>query len=444
MNKPAKIIGAVAIIALVSVISMFAFRLCPPSGPWPMPPWCSYNSVQEYEYKDLGYINGQPEGNGSFELGIGTFDVWGNPHLWIDLGDITTKNIDTTMQRLNAIGSTVYMLTDFALFHNNGTITVPTPEDSPGTYNIRQDELDRLVSKAKDNNQQTIILMLNLVEMKSDIEGAGQAFKKNNDIGNEIAIEIARKQFEEGSGLSDSQTIGQYSSEQRDALLEQWKRFVLYEARKAEKAGITHLIINPRHVYLESVLDRSYLKEKYKEIIAETRKHFSGRIGYWGPLDTIGLTAPDNIDFMLIDFDASWGAASQIFHDVPKDIRAMQSGFDNYFGLEQWSGINGKELYLLITIPSIEHGLSRGWIPPSELTKDAVVDYEEQAMAYEALFRSLSSKNPGIRGVISYGYWWTDSLFPETKVLRNDLMHSIRSKDAEHVFRRWSSGAYHR
>jgi hypothetical protein len=65
-------------------------------------------------------------------------------------------------------------------------------------------------------------------------------------------------------------------------------------------------------------------------------------------------------------------------------------------------------------------------------------DWKEQALVYEGLFRALyNNSTANIKGIIAYGYWWTDTLYPDHWV-NNDLGHSIRGKDAEHVFYRWS------
>ncbi|NYT05640.1 MAG: hypothetical protein GKC04_04620 [Methanomicrobiales archaeon] len=66
------------------------------------------------------------------------------------------------------------------------------------------------------------------------------------------------------------------------------------------------------------------------------------------------------------------------------------------------------------------------------------MDWREQAPGYEGLFRALYNGDYAVDGVFSYGYWWSDRMYPDTKDLRNDIMHSIRGKDAEQVFYRWS------
>ncbi len=430
------VLGIPAVIILM-VTAMFAFKLCPPKGPWPMPPWCSYLDVKPYEYHEVSYLpEAYPHTEQKLDLGIGTWDIWGNPHLWIDLGDITTKNSDTTLERMHAIGSKIWMLTDFALFHNDGTVTIPTPKDSPGTYNIYQSEMNSLVKKAKSEGQQKIILMLNLVEMKGDIEGAREAFEKNKDIGSQIVLDLAEKQLSDSGDLSSSAVIKEYDKEQRAEFLSNWKEFVLYEARKAEKAGITHIVINPRHANIDWLIPIDELNPFYKDLFESVKKEFSGKVGFWDPIHIITTIDTSYFDFILVDQDGNWYRDEPV---VPKDLEAMKQKWQGYFSRSEWSHLENKEVYLLVTISSIEHGFSRGWIPPAEQTNDAVVDQEEQAIAYEALFETLYDNNPGIDGVISYGYFWSDKLYPETKVLRSDLMHTIRSKDAEHVFKKWST-----
>ncbi len=131
---------------------------------------------------------------------------------------------------------------------------------------------------------------------------------------------------------------------------------------------------------------------------------------------------------------------SSIFHSNTENfLILLKSSFTEWLSLPDWNKINDKEIYISVTLPSYDGSLKNGWIEPDgKYGPEYVSDFKEQAMGYEGLFRSLYSNNFNITGVISYGYWWTDRIYPEVPVLRNDFSHSIRNKDAENVFYKWS------
>lgn len=147
----------------------------------------------------------------------------------------------------------------------------------------------------------------------------------------------------------------------------------------------------------------------------------------------------DYIDFTLIKFNAHADQLIDgIFENVPDDVDLIEEKFNAYFSHAYWNQINeAKENYLLTTITSVDNAVRVGWLPPTEIYSQTP-NFKAQAIGYEALFRSLYNQNTKVDGVISYGYWWNDRLFPETKVSRNDVDCTIRSKDAESIFYKWA------
>ena len=65
-------------------------------------------------------------------------------------------------------------------------------------------------------------------------------------------------------------------------------------------------------------------------------------------------------------------------------------------------------------------------------------DWKESALVYDSLFQSMSKSAYLPYGIISYGYWWNDIMYPEVW-MRNDLSHSVRDRDAERVFYEWEN-----
>jgi hypothetical protein len=108
---------------------------------------------------------------------------------------------------------------------------------------------------------------------------------------------------------------------------------------------------------------------------------------------------------------------------------------------KNWQNVKSSEIYINILIPSYTGALETGWIEPSKTESDNskwTSNFKEQAIGYESLFKVLYAGNYKVNGIFSYGYWWSDQMYPVSKDLRNDLIQTIRHKDAESVFYKWS------
>ena len=46
MKKALKLLGIIFGSMTLIIVLMFLFNLCPPDGPWPMPPWCGHKSFE--------------------------------------------------------------------------------------------------------------------------------------------------------------------------------------------------------------------------------------------------------------------------------------------------------------------------------------------------------------------------------------------------------------
>lgn len=114
---------------------MFFTSFCPPNGPWPMPPWCAVES--QFAVKNLDYIR-LPEQTSldTFSLGIGMMDFWGNPHLFLNLGEDTTKLYKSAISRASDIGAKSLFITDFINLGEKQDVLVFDRKTYAGCYNI--------------------------------------------------------------------------------------------------------------------------------------------------------------------------------------------------------------------------------------------------------------------------------------------------------------------
>ncbi|MBN2733479.1 MAG: hypothetical protein JXQ82_01295 [Methanomicrobiaceae archaeon] len=417
----------VILLLIFGLLSLLAGDICPPPG-WqgPRPPWCEAPEVGgAFQYQELDYISETyPDTYKVLITGIGTMDMWGNPHVVIDLGEDPAKNMESTMQRIGSIRSEAVFVTDFTMFDENFDVTYVPESVIPSAITISQDELNQIVAAARANNQQMVMMVTALYDpMYTFVSVTG------GDAGS-----TAR-----GTLLSaDDATKIQYFNK----LWPGWKEKILEQADKAEAAGIDYMTINPGDQSFEWIVDTETMDEKYSELIPEVRKRFSGKIGLLGMLPYISkFDAVKNVDFVLIQWDPNGDYTGRdIFADTNNDdIDDIEASFTEWLSRPEWKQFAGNEVYVSVTLPSYTGALQEGWIEPKiGEFGNWNMDYKEQALGYEGLFRAIYDGNYDIAGVFSYGYWWSDQIYPVSKDLPNHIMHSIRQKDAENVFYKWS------
>lgn len=415
-------------VIIVIIIGIFGIMMvtesCPPAG-WqgPRPPWCAQPETGgAFEYHELNYITDTFEPTTKLLLMIiGTMDMWGNPHVGIDMGEIPNKNVVPTMERSGSIGAEALYLTDFVTYDKDLKLEYKYSSLIPAALTMEQKEINNVVSSAKTNGMNIIILNTNMYDpdfvfqkwMGGDITESGQYKFSNGN--HEETLEI---------------------------MFPQWEQKIYEQAEKAQAAGIDYLVINPGDSSFEYYNDLSVLSQKYKSIIPGIRERFDGNIGILGGLEYIGsdeFNVVNDLDFVIVAWDANLGwKIKEIFSDTEETADDIESSFVEWLTLSEWNRFVGKQVFIHVTMPSYDNAMREGWIEPSQGEDRWTRDDKEQALIYEGLYRALYNNNFNVEGVIAYGYWWSDQMYPVAKDLRNDIMHSIRQKDAEHVFYKWS------
>jgi len=421
------IIAAVVIIGIFGILSLLAGSICPPPG-WqgPRPPWCEVPETGgEFQYRELDYITeSYPETDKILITGIGTMDMWGNPHLLVDLGEDPGNNYESTMERIGTIGSEALYLTDFRKINDDFTISEVPKSTIPSAITLSQEEMNNVVNAAKKNRQNTVILITNLYD---------PGFTYTKWLGQDIS-QTPYSRF----SSADPETRMEYFN----IMWPEWKEAILLEAEKAETAGVDYLIINPGDTSFLYYIDLGELSSRYEELIPDVREKFSGKTGFGGLLPYVAndeFKVLDDVDFVVVFWDTNGDyKAREIFADTTQDAEDIEASFVEWLSLPEWANLAGKETYISVTLPSYDGALQEGWIEPVQSEDRWTRDDAEQALGYEGLFRALYNGDYNISGVFSYGYWWSDQVYPVSKDLRNDIMHSIRQKDAESVFYKWS------
>ncbi len=436
MKKFIFFIGLIVLLLIAGTALMFFTKWCPPQGPWPTPPWCASPESRNFSPKTLSYIAYPEKTKADFKLGIGTMDIWGNPHMYINLGEDTTKLYRSALTRIGAIKSNTYLFTDFINLGTGTEITSFDQETFPATFNISQDDLKAIVREAHANGQERIFMLTNLSDTANEISGFIASAEKEKNLKEIIMGKAFEKLTSLKVGLTSADALKKFSDKEWNEFLKNLRTKMLSQATKAQAAGVTDFIINPGDVIIENYYNKD-LSSYWKESVTEIKKVFKGRVGYFGyPQMMVKINAND-FDFVVVYFEVNGDAAARtLFTKTELKPEALRGAWQQYFDQAFLKNIS-KEKILLVTIPSYTGVKNKGWIEPGEMHGDLTRDDKEQALLYEALLEA-NMQDQKFSTIISYGYWWSANMYPQSKPLRNDLSHSIRNKDAEQVFYHWA------
>jgi hypothetical protein len=356
---------------------------------------------KHYQPQTLDYISGAfPATQKSLAFGVGMQDLWGRSN-----GEDNRYYVDASMERVKEIGSELVMVTDFAVLKDDLSIVYePMPS---GAHTMGQNELKQIAERAKQNGQK-VMFITNLM--------ADQPVKDK---------------------------IVNPSPEALDKLFAQWKNLIGQQAAKAEKAGVDYFIINPGDTHFNAFEPTEHLNQLYTTLVAEAAKNYHGKLAVWWDIYPQGIWFLDNSVFTFykqLDCILVSCSVQHVFSNSDETIESIEAAWTNVLREPGFKKIADKETFLHILMPSYAGAMQKGWIEPGTSYPEGMYqrDWKIQALVYEGLFRALYKNTAtNITGIISYGYWWLDTFYPESQTSQH-LGHSIRGKDAEHVFYRWS------
>jgi hypothetical protein len=167
-------------------------------------------------------------------------------------------------------------------------------------------------------------------------------------------------------------------------------------------------------------------KNEWEDIIAETKKRFSGALSYcanWNEYETVGFW--DKLDFIGIDAYFPLTAKKD---PTKKELIAAWEG--NAAAIDKWlkaNKINKPVIFAEIGYCSADGTNIQPWSALSGLSKE-YIDQQEQADALDAML-AVCVRYPWFKGL----YWW--NYFPQERW--SPLGYTIRGKIAEEVFSEW-------
>ena len=431
------------ILCVAGVGAMFVLKLCPPQGPWMMPPWCEggmaapeiptnipnivatkaaapfvptptpyvYVLPSDYQqtFSDPGWGQ-KPVLSSDFMIGNTFMDVYGNKQF--------NQHLDSTIASMKDTGA------NWVIFDNYWTYTSlepPVVEPFPNRFGFRDataDEIQTMVTKTHEDNMKFALMMeLNWDAMANPSMSWDEYQKFWSD----------NQQF-----LAEKSENVETNAAYWDSWFEAYTTFALDQATTAEASGVDMLVIGKQ---IDGAVAAGNI-ERWKALIAKVREVYHGPISYAAYTNQYGSQASDfpyeDTDFIIIYY---YNGISEA--DEPT-LEELKASFEN-FNKEQFEPLSrkyGKPVIFLTPFQSRDQGARQDWFEPSAPSPEVGQDLLVQSEMYEALFQSIQNKD-WVAGVWTWGYWWQDDFPTDTSYEKSS---SVRNKPAMWIIQKWADG----
>ncbi len=488
MKKSCLIILLVMILLPVLLVSiMFFAKICPPNGPWPMPPWCEKGTASTFNLpENLPQLSDLPmvaeDSVKEIELenaivvpidvsAISYPDFYNMPTISkVTVSDpycaIVQEQVAYPAEYLGNYdfpavnGAPLPVEITRSIGIKDVWISEPNLNDCNHTipYAPMRESLDRTLERVKALGAEEITFS-NYISFKSFSEPLlntpTQAAISESDM-----RYFASHADEMGLGMTlylnlapgSVKVIYEIQGEEwLRSLHDQWELFVLDQAKIAEETGIDAMMIN-HFDYQPGVQGfETVYQEELLETLTKMREIYSGRIllliePVWGAdlsqLDDL-LQRVDGFIYTPIT------SILQNAEDKSVNVDNLRNLYErNLSGIADSFNKYNKPFLIRVLIQSEKDFLEKGWnedmfcIARGEdpcYQKNLTVDFSLQAVAIEAMMEAIANSNKNglitINNLDIYGYWYTDVILPDFS--QPQMAHSIRNKPAESIVYQW-------
>jgi hypothetical protein len=233
----------------------------------------------------------------------------------------------------------------------------------------------------------------------------------------------------------------QYSDEWWDSFYTEMERFSTYFATLAEKCGVKYLALTGMGMW-NNINAPSNIKDKFAEYIANTRQHYSGKLGmviqlsgsFHSPANTWPLGYfPEKFDFLAI------GGPGRLSDSKEPTVDEMKANFKQI--LESavaplYEKYQKPIILYSVGYPSLDGAASGAFThddPPMDVyapySDKYQLDLEEQAEIFEALLQVVA-ETPYIIGFYPFNSYWPSPL-PLSK------LYNVWDKPAGQIIAGW-------
>jgi hypothetical protein len=423
--------------AVILVGLMFAFKICPPKGPWPTPPWCADKAFIRPTYNlnlEVSHLNQKKA--------VNMADTWGRNYNF-GMIENTRDNIDNSFDRVKEIGAEEVYVHDF----HRAVYDDSSKEDFTSLNYKIVDEI--FLNDMRDES-------LTDKDVASLAEAAHQRGLKLGIKHNMAFVDIGKYLVKGLSGNIESSVNEDYKKF-NSGHSEEWIRdfFVKWEARMIERAkiynkyGVDIMSITPTWMGPTFSGQEALANELWKKLITDLRKEFKGQIHL--ELSVYGILDPTNAeeDYSKYDYYKSADIKEVRLYNFSIDKYKVknnptsldiQKGMSNLLvDLNSWGAQNNTKLTIFFSPFSYPNAINQGIIEYhdilNETTKTTEKNYEHQADAWQGFFLGIKELN-NLEGIIASGMWWDDEMDPDVKV-KISISPSFRNKPAEEVIKQW-------
>ena len=417
---------------------MFQFRICPPKGPWPMPPWCASEFIK-YQYE----VNVSPLPLTQIKA-VNMYDTWGRNYN-MNMVETTQANIEESFARVASLGAQEIYIHDFdrAIYDKEADFTSLNYQLADEIFlndmrdeSISVSDLKILVAAAHNRGLKLgikrNISFVNIGKYISD------GFKGNIS----GAVSSDYKKFNES-----------HSEDWINDYFQKWQKRLLEKGKIYQEAGVDIMSISPSFQEPTFAGHEKLANEQRNKLITELRQVFKGKImadlnvygfidGRNGSEDWTKYDYYKKVDIVEVKIysipEKYWDKGDYSRGNMEKAISSMTADLD------KMAEKLGVKISIFYAPSSYKNGLLRGPVEFLDVKNPAIMslekDYEEQVLAFDYFFKSVKDKK-NIERLNAANFAWDDALDPEVKP-RISVSAGFRNKPAEAVIGAWWTAKY--
>lgn len=433
MKKILIAIITLVVVLIAGVAMMAIFKLCPPQGPWPTPPWCQADfTVYQYE------VDVKPSPLTQIKA-VNMYDTWGRNYN-MNMFETTWSNIDSSFDRVQKLGAQEVYVHDFDRAVYNGEFDYKSLDYKFADEIFGNDMRDESISESD----------LKRLAEAAHSRGLKLGIKRNlafvdigkfmlSGISGDISADVA-KDYQEFNSSHSEEWIRDYFSK--------WQGRLVEKAKLYQSAGVDIMSVSPTFQDPTFAGQEELANQLWRDLIVAVKQEFKGQIMV--EVNVYGFNDGNNgqEDWSKYDYYKTADIAEirvykilekyrERFGDKPEVVaEAMEAMLADFNNKAQASDL---KLSIFFASSSYEQGTFAGPVEFLDVNNPAIKslkkDYQEQASAFDYFFKSLSGKNQIVR-VNAGNFAWDDALDPEVPALVS-ISAGFRNKPAEQVVSAW-------
>ena len=428
-----KIIFILLILAIIILGIMFFFNVCPPKGPWPMPPWCSATFSRnvfnlKVDTKPLTQVKA-----------VNMFDTWGRNYNF-KMVENTRNNIGSSFDRVKELGAEEIYVHDFhrAVFEGESSAISMQYQIEDEIFlndfrdeSISQEDLNKLANSAHARGL--------LLGIKHNMHFMEMSKYLLSGLKGEIQKDV-EKDYKEYQKPHTEEWVRDY--------FKKWQARMVEKGKMYELAGVDIMSVSPTFIDTSFVGNEKIANGLWKDLISEVRKVFTGKIhvelSMWDLVDIKNnYKNLSNFDYYknadIVDMRFFYFPEEYRTVDVPT-VQNMKVSFNKFFDdIEKFIEKNNIKLSITFSPFSYKNAINNEIFEFNDVNNKDVIskekDWQHQADAYQAMFEDLVPKK-NIERITVGGFSWDDAMDPEVKP-RISVNGSPRNKIAEEVIKQW-------